>query len=159
MDVHYLLKTNDLVLQHKCKKEDTAVRGLFPHSKLQFYNVLYVGRLRLTTRSYSHGKKSDDSNILFRFNGTENFGRIRSIFVADDSQPILYVAHFINSTPLICNIDNSTKYEYSGIQIAMTTTICFLLVEVKDFIEKTVLFEGRNHHHCFFRFPNLIHSS
>ena len=51
---------------HQCKKEDTAVRRLFPHSKLQIYNVLYIDRLLRTIRSYSYGKKCDDSNILFQ---------------------------------------------------------------------------------------------
>ena len=156
---YHFPKPKTLKLRHKCKKEDDAVRRLFPHSTLQFYNVLHIGRLRISTRSYSHGKTSDDSNVLFLSSGTERFGRICAIFRVDDGEPVLFIAYLLNATPMVCNIDDSPKYEFRGIQVSPKSLWSFVLVEIKGFIEKTVLFEHDNHSNYFFRFPNLVHSS
>jgi hypothetical protein len=71
----------------------------------------------------------------------------------------LTLAYLLNVSPLVCSLDGSTKFEYSGIQIASTANWSFVLINVKDFIEKTVLFESPDRQCCFFRFPNQVHSS
>ncbi|CAF4467278.1 unnamed protein product [Rotaria magnacalcarata] len=98
-------------------------------------------------------------NDLGKFNGTCNFGRIRSIVTIDEAQPISYVAQLQNVLPLICSLDESIKYEFSGIQIAPKVLSSFILIDVDDIIEKTVLFESPTLATCVYRFPNLIHSS
>ncbi|CAF3863670.1 unnamed protein product [Rotaria magnacalcarata] len=98
-------------------------------------------------------------NDLGKFNGTCNFGRIRSIVTIDEAQRIIYVAQLQNVLPLICSLDESTKYEFSGIQIAPKVLSSFILIDVDDIIEKTVLFESPTLATCVYRFPNLIHSS
>ena len=77
----------------------------------------------------------------------------------NDGGPILYVAHFLNVSPLVCRIDSSTKYEYPSIRAAITKTTRFVLIDVKNFIEETVLFEDHNHNTRFFLFPNFTYSS
>ena len=155
----YHLKQQNFKVSHPHKKEDSGVRHLFPHATLDFYHTLHINHLRLSTRSYSNTKTTDDSNILFLLNGSKCFGRIHSIFTVDDKELLLIVAYLLNTSPLICPLDGSTKYEYSAIQTALSTNWTFVPVNVNDFIEKTVLFEGPNRQYCFFRFPNLVHSS
>jgi len=153
------LKNQNFKVKHQQKKEDPGVRRLFPGEKLEFYNTLHIDLLRLSTRSYSHNKTTDDSNILFLLNGNMSFGRIRSIFTVNGGEPLLFVAHLLHVSPLIYPLDRSSKFEYSGIHKASTTNWSFLLINIKDFVEKTVLFESPDRQHYFFRFPNLVHSS
>ena len=148
-----------LVLKHKCTQEDQCLRRIFPNAALDFYQVLYLGDTRLTIRSYSHRKTSDDSNILFRMNGSEKFGRIRSIVYVNGASPIFYVAHLRDGSPLVCPIDASSNFEFTMIQISPSTTWSYTLMNVDDFIEKTVFFESPDRRSCFYRFPNLCHSS
>jgi hypothetical protein len=129
---------------------------MFPAADLRFFKVLYLDELRLSIRSYSHGKTSDDSNILFRNNAIEKFGRIRSIVTVKDQQPILFVAYFTDALPLICPIDTFSNFECNTIQVSSWS---YTLVDIDDFIEKTVFFESPDRHSSFFRFPNLTHSS
>jgi len=152
-------KQQNFKLRHQHKKEDSAVRRFFPHATLSFYHTLHIDHLRLSTRSYSNKKAADDSNILFLLSGNKYFGRIRSIFTVDGGQPVLLVAYLLNASPLVCLLDGSAKFEYSGIQTALKPNWSSVLINVKDFIEKTVLFESPSCQCCFFRFPNLIHSS
>ena len=153
------LKNKRLILKQKCSKEDSYVRRMFPNSDLRFFQVLYLDELRLSIRSYSHGKTSDDSNILFRTNAIEKFGRIRSIVTVDDQQPILLVACFADASPLVCPIDTAGSFECNTIQVSSSTIWSYTLVDVDDFIEKTVFFESPDRHCSFFRFPNLTYSS
>ncbi|CAF1527503.1 unnamed protein product [Adineta ricciae] len=152
-------KRTRLLLKHKCSKEDASVRLLFPSAQLDFFDVIYLDDCRLSTRSYSHGKTSDDSNILFRLNGTEQFGRIRAIFTLNRSQPMIFVAHFLNNSPLVCPLDQSQKIEFPGIQFSSSVRWSYILIDIDDFIEKTVYFESAGAGVSFCRFPNLTHSS
>ena len=68
---------------HKLRTEDASVRRLFPDALINCYQTLNLGRVRLCTRSYSQAKIADDSNIVFRLNGNEQFGRIRAIITVD----------------------------------------------------------------------------
>lgn len=148
-----------LELKHPCKKEDSGVRLLFPNEQLQFFKVLHLGNCRLCTRCYSHGKRSDDSNILFWFNGNEQFGRIRAIFCVNGDTPLLYVAYCQKEVPMICSIDTSNNVEFSGIQSSTTTQWSYTLTDIDNFIEKTIFFESPDRKTTFSRFPNLNHSS
>ena len=91
------LKNKRSILKQNCSKEDSYVSRIFPNSDLRFFQVLYLDELRLFIRSYSHGKTSDDSNILFRTNAIEKFGRIRSIVIVNDQHSILFVACFADA--------------------------------------------------------------
>ncbi|CAF1528663.1 unnamed protein product [Adineta ricciae] len=158
------LKNNDpkrklIKVGHQNQREDSDVRHLFPQAKISFYNTLYIDHIRLTTRTYSDKKTCDDSNILFLFNGNKTFGRIRSILTVNDGEPLLFIAHSLNASPLICPLDGSENFEFAGVQTAPTTNWSFVLVNVEDFIEKVVIFERPDQSCCFFRFPNLVHSS
>ena len=156
-DYHH--KQQELKLRHEHKKEDSAVRRFFPNAKLNFFHTLHIDHLRLSTRSYSNKKATDDSNILFLSSGNKCFGCIRSIFTVDGEEPILLVAYLLNASPLVCPFDGSTKFEYSGIYTASKSKWSLVLINVNDFIEKTVFFESPSRQYCFFRFPNLVHSS
>ena len=154
------IKSNKGVQAHHIsRKEDTGVRRLFPHSQIDFYHALNIGHVRLCTRSYSDGKSADDSNIIFRLNGMEHFGRIRSIFSVDREEPLLFVAHLSNMLTLSCPIDDSENYTCASIQINSDSHWSFALLEIKDFVEKSVFYESHNGRYTFFRFPNLTHCS
>jgi len=71
----------------------------------------------------------------------------------------LTLAYLLKVSPLVCSLDGSTKFEYSGIEIASTANWSFALINVKNFIEKTILFESPDRQRCFFRFPYQVHSS
>jgi hypothetical protein len=79
-------------LRHETKGEDQLVRLLFPFTKVKYYQIVHVGKNRLSTRSYAEGKTADDSNIIFLLDGMEYPGRIRSIFTVDDAVPLRLVA-------------------------------------------------------------------
>jgi hypothetical protein len=133
---------------------------LFPHADIKFYQALNIGHMRLCTRAYSNAKIADDSNIVFRLNGNENFERIRSIFTVEDGEPLmLFVAHLSRVSPLVCAIDELENFTYTRIQISSDMNWSYVLIQAKDFIEKSVLYESRNGQCFFFRFPNLIHCS
>jgi hypothetical protein len=144
---------------HKATKEDPPVRVLFPHAHLEFYQTLTIGRLRLCTQLYSQSKVADDSNIVFSLNGNETFGRIRSIVSVDGGEPLLFVTHLRNVLPLVCPIDDVEDYAYTHIRISADQHWSFVLVEVKDFVEKSVFYRSPNGQCVFFRFPNLTHCS
>ena len=150
---------NRLVLKHKCKQSDPNVLRLFPNHNVQCYNVLYISQVRLSTSSYSDGKTSDDSNILFRLHGTERFGRLCSIFTTFGEQPTLFVAHPTDESPLVCPLDDTHNLEYNAIHGSTTTSLSYLCIEIDDFIEKTTFYETNDRQSCFCRFPTLTHSS
>ena len=147
------------VLRNQCSEEDADVRRLFPHDNIQFFNVLYLKKTRLCTLAYGRGKTTDDSNILFRLNGRNRFGRIRTIFRIDDDLPVLFVTNFVNGSPLICSLDNNHKMEYPDIQIAAAVNWSNVCIDIDDFVEKTTFYETSGQESCFCRFPTLIHSS
>jgi hypothetical protein len=153
-------KSNNRVQAHHIqKKEDACVRRLFPDSNIKYFQSLHIGRCRLSTRAYAHGKTTDDSNIVFNLNGNEQFGRIRSIIRVDSNEPLLFVAQLSDTLPLVCSIDDLEDHTYSRIQISSHNRWSFVLVEVKDFIEKSALYESPDGRCYFFRFPNLTHCS
>ena len=157
---HRRSKSNKHVqAHHKSTKEDPSVRILFPHAHVEFYQTLTIGRLRLCTQLYSHKKVADDSNIVFRLNGNETFGRIRSIVSVNSEEPLLFVTHLRNVSPLVCPIDDVEDYTYTQIRIGGDQHWSFVLVEVKDFVEKSVFYQSPNGQCVFLRFPNLTHCS
>ena len=144
---------------HLCNKEDPAVRLLLPRERIKFYQALNIGHVCLSTRSYSHAKVADDSNIIFRLNGTHKFGCIRSIITFNGGEPLLFVAHRAGVSSLICSIDESEDFTYDHIQVSSDKNWSFVLVEAKKFIEKSVIYENRKGQCFFFRFPDLIRCS
>ena len=148
-----------LVLKHKCEHPDPHIQLLFPNHDVQGYNVLFIDHVRLSTFAYSKGKTTDDSNILFRLNGDERFGRICSIFTMFGEQPTLFVAHLTDGSPLVCRLYDQRNIECSFIQTSPTTNWSYVCVEIHDFIEKTSFYESDERHSRFCRFPNLTHSS
>ena len=110
-----------LVLKHKCKQSDPHILRLLPNHSIQCCNVLYIGHVGLSTSSYSEGKTTDDSNILFRLHGIERFRRLCSIFTTLGEQPTLFVAHLTEESPL-CPLDDTHNLEYSSIQTSPTTS-------------------------------------
>ena len=65
VDRRHIKAHNHMQLQHKSRVEDASVRRLFPLSNIAYYQSLNIGHIRLCTRSYSHAKYADDSNIIF----------------------------------------------------------------------------------------------
>ena len=147
-----------LLLKNRCVNDDASVRLLFPSARLDFFKVLYLNDCRLCTSSYSHGKTTDDSNILFPLNGNERFGRIRAIFTINGGHPMLFVAHLGGGLPLVCALEQS-HVEFPGIRIASSTEWSYTLTDIDAFLEKTVYWEDLHGNSSFYRFPNLIHSS
>ena len=158
-DRHRRKVSKHVQTHHKLRIEDASVRRLFPRALIDYYQTLYLGRVRLCTRSYSHVKIADDSNIVFRLNGHEKFGRIRAIITVDGGEPLLFVAHLSNVVPLVCRIDASETFNYPDIQIGLDQHWSFVLIDVDDFVEKSVLFENPDSCCSFFRFPNLTDCS
>lgn len=105
---------------HLCNKEDPAVRLLFPRAHINFYQAVHISHIRL--------------------NGNEKFGRIRSILAVDDGEPLWFVAHLSYVSSLICPINESEDLTYDHIQVSSDKKWSFVLVEAKDFIEKSVFF-------------------
>ena len=155
----HLKTTKHVYPHHKSKSEDTSVRLLFPKSHIVYYQTLRIGNLRLSTRSYSNGKIADDSNIIFRLNGNENFGRIRAIITVDGREPLVFVAHLSNCLSLVYPIDDLENLSYDNIQNSSQLHWSFVLIEVNDIVEKSVFYDCPSGRCTFFRFPNLTHCS
>jgi hypothetical protein len=149
------IKSNKHVqAHHKSTKEDPSIRALFPHFHIEFHQTLTIGHLRLCTKLYSHAKVADDSNIVFRLGGNETFGRIRSIVSVDGEEPFLVVTHLRNVLPLVCPVDDIEDYTYAHIQISADQCWSFVLVEVRDFVERA--FSMRVLMGCVCVFDSLI---
>ncbi|CAF1058031.1 unnamed protein product [Rotaria magnacalcarata] len=146
-------------LGHLRKEDDSLVRLLFPFTQIKYYQTVYVGRIRLCTRTYAEGKVADDSNIIFIFDNVQYPGKIRSIFTIDDGEPHLLVAYIANLTPLTCEIDDTENFVYDNILFATTTKWSYVPIEVKAFVEKSIFFRSSAGISYFFRQPTLDHCS
>lgn len=145
--------------RHRSSTEDLYVRRLFPNSEIEFYQTVNIGRLRLCTRAYCNSKITDDSNILFRLNGSEKFGRIRSIITVDKGEPLLVVAYLPDVSPVTCTISGAENHRFPGIQISTRMDWSFVMIDVSDFVEKSVFYDSLDGRCFFFRFPTLTHCS
>ncbi|CAF4735861.1 unnamed protein product, partial [Rotaria magnacalcarata] len=128
--------------RHPSKNPDELVRVFFPHSKINFYQTLHIGKLRLCTRSYATNKIADDSNITFLPDGIEYSSRIRAIFTLDNDEPYLLVAYLRDLNPLTCAINVNENFAYPNILYTSTSKWNFTPIEVKDFIEKSTFFRS-----------------
>ncbi|CAM4833596.1 unnamed protein product [Rotaria magnacalcarata] len=145
--------------RHPSKNPDELVRVFFPHSKINFYQTLHIGKLRLCTRSYATNKIADDSNITFLPDGIEYSSRIRAIFTLDNDEPYLLVAYLRDLNPLTCAINVNENFAYPNILYTSTSKWNFTPIEVKDFIEKSTFFRSTAGISYFLRFPTLQHCS
>lgn len=146
-------------LRHQCKTLDKIVHVFFPFSKINSYQTLHIGKLRLSTRSYSEKKIADDSNIFFLLDGVVYPGRIRTIFTIDDGEPHLIVAYLRELTPLTCAIDEDENFTYPHILHTSSSQWNYVPIQLKDFLEKSVFFRSSNGITYFIRFPTLEHCS
>ena len=154
------IKDNRLMqVHHRSRTGDVYVRRLFPDSKIDYYQTINIGRLRLCTRSYANAKITDDSNIIFRLNGNEKFGRIRTIITVNKGEPLLFVAHLPNVSPITYSLNDVENHLFTGIQISSGMDWSFAIVEIKDFVEKSVFYDSCDGRCSFFRFPTLTHCS
>ena len=96
---------------------------------------------------------------MFRHNGNETFGRIRSIFTVDDGEALLFVAHLSRASPLARAIDEMEYFTYMRIQVSSDMNWSDALIEANVVVEKSVLYESLDGQCFFFRYPNLIHCS
>lgn len=146
-------------VRHPSKNSDELIRVFFPHSKINLYQTLHFGKLRLCTRSYAEKKLVDDSNIIFLLNDVEYPGKIRTIFTIDDGKPYLLVAYLRDLMPFICTLDRNESFSYPHILHTSTSKWNYVPIEMKDFIEKCVFFLSPTGTTYFIRFPTLEHSS
>ncbi|CAF4169948.1 unnamed protein product [Rotaria magnacalcarata] len=145
--------------RHPSKNPDELVRVFFPHSKVNFYQTLHIGKLRLCTRSYATNKIADDSNIIFLLDGIEYSSRIRAIFTLDNDEPYLLVAYLRDLNPLTYAINVNENVAYPNILYTSTSKWNFTPIEVNDFIEKSAFFRSTAGISYFLRFPTLEHCS
>ncbi|CAF4340227.1 unnamed protein product [Rotaria magnacalcarata] len=145
--------------RHPSINPDELVRVFFPHSKINFYQTLHIGKLRLCTQSYATNKIADDSNIIFLPDGIEYSSRIRAIFTLDNDEPYLLVAYLRDLNPLTCAINVNENFAYPNILYTSTSKWNFTPIEVKDFIENSTFFRSTAGISYFLRFPTLQHCS
>jgi len=158
---YFMGKTDSTIrLMHETNQHHVLSSRFFPQAIIKYFDVLYIGHVRISTVQYADKKKADDSNIIFRLNELPTFGRVCSIFSVKDEQPVLLVDYFEKSQPLQCNLSiNADRFQYNHIICVDTTTKKTCLIETSDFIEKCVYFQPSDNVGHFYRFPTLRHST
>jgi hypothetical protein len=142
-------------LCHESKSDDKLVRLLFRLTEIKYYQTLYVGKIRLCTRSYDDGKVADNSNIIFLFDGIAYPGKIRTILTIEGAEPYLLVGYMINLTPLTCQIDEKDNFAYHNILSTATSKWNYISIEVKNLVEKSVYFRSFGE---YVSFPTIYNS-
>ena len=81
-ELDYSIDNTDsgIQLMHETSQHHALSSKFFPRAIIKYFNVLYIGHLRISTSQYTDKKKADDSNIIFRLNEPSTFGRVCSIF-------------------------------------------------------------------------------
>ncbi len=157
----YQLTTNcnNIRLRHVSNRQEFQVKLAFPHSQIKYYRTVHIGNLRLSTHTFHAKKTADDSNIVFRMNNTEKFGRIRSIFTIDGQAPVLLISYLSRFTLFSAKVDEQNIFTYEKILSGSTSdwTTCF--IELQDFVEKCAYYDDHIGGCTFFRFPTLQHST
>ncbi len=154
-----MLKSN-IRLLHTTQQQHPLSSIYFPQTAITYFDVLYIGNVRISTTRYSHGKKAHDSNIIFRLNNTTSFGRVSSILSIQNNQPLLFVDYLETTEPLKCTISSTnTDFYYEHIRYGSISRKKTCLIEISDFIEKCAYFQPSKNISYFFRFPTLCHSS
>jgi hypothetical protein len=150
----------DIQLLHETQVHHPLASLFFPKSHIKYFNVLYIRQTKITTAQYSKNKKSDDSIIIFRHNNISTFGHVCSIFSVDDKQPLLLVDYLEQTKPLLYTITlSSSELYYDHIRHGNNATRKTCLININDFVEKSVYFSESQNTNYYFRFPTLCHSS
>ena len=143
LDIHCPYSTSSadrICLLHPMNVNDPVLESIFQGS-ITFYSTIFIKEVRFTTAEYACGKRSDNSNFIFKADANESFGKIRRILKVNDSEPIFYVGIVPHLVPIGTSIESD------------------VLVNVNDIIEKCVLYERLIGSVTFDRFPNLQESS
>jgi hypothetical protein len=166
---HYLLSIvhreenigkHHISTSRKTDKADPFAKILFPQNKLSFFNRLQIGHLKLCTFSSAVSKSADDSNLVFRVNDNLLMGRIRTIFVLDETETTFLLIDYPTTVDYFtCFINNTDQFRYSSIQSCLKKDFSTRLIQTTDIVEKCAYFEHPNGKCQFMRFPNLEHSS
>lgn len=155
---HSICSTDRIRLLHPLNLNDSVITATFP-GNITYYSTIFINQVRFTTAEYACGKRSDDSNIIFKTGANESFGRIRHIFKVNDSEPLFYVTTVPHLIPFECATSSDT-YRYFNIGTSsFDENESNVLVNVTDIIEKCVLYERLTGGVTFYRFPNLQESS
>ena len=150
----------NICLAHETTKAHVLSSVFFPHAMIRHFDVLHIGHLRIPTVHYSEGKMMDDSNIIFRYNLTNAFGRITSIFYLTIDHPFLLVDYPQETTAIRCRISaDDTEIQYEHVRHGDMSRKQACLIDITDFIE-TCAYLQTTTNDCFVsRFPTLTHSS
>jgi len=160
--LNYSMSKPDMTirLSHETKQQHPLPPIFFPQAVIKYFDVLYIGHMRIWTTQYAKQKKADDSSIIFQLNNISTFGRVCSIFSVKDGQPLLLVNYLEKTEPLRCHISSNTlNFHYEHIRCGDNSTEKSCLIEISDFIEKCVYFQPSKNISYFYRFPTLLHSS
>ena len=81
-------------------------------------------------------------------------------FLVDDKQPLLLVDYLEQTKPLLYTITlSSSELYYDHIRHGNNATRKTCLININDFVEKSVYFSESQNTNYYFRFPTLCHSS
>lgn len=126
---------------------------------IAYYSTIYIRDVRFTTADYARGKISNDSFVVFKDGSQSSFGRIRRIFVVNDSDTMLHVSVLHDITYFQCEIATGTQ-SYRQIQTGtLDDETNNLFINPSAVVEKCVCYERPKKRYTFYRFPNLQESS
>ena len=102
----------------------------------------------------------DDSNIIFRYNLTNVFGRITSIFCLTIDHPFLQVDYPQETTAIRCRISaDDTEIQYEHVRHGDMSRKQTCLIDITDFIEKCAYLQTSTNDCFFSRISTLTHIS
>lgn len=143
---------------HQMKDHSVAlISNMWSGKQISYFSTMFIGRVRLTTAAFAHGKRINDSSILVKINGINTFAIVKEIFLVEEQMSFLQVCCLMDNRSFVCATE-SNRFTFNDIQEGSMGSNC--IVPSTNFVEKCVRIEyPSNSSLTFIRFPNLSESS
>ena len=100
--------------------ETEAICNYIKYNSVLHYNIVKIGSVILTTKSYSQYNRRDDSFIKFRNNGTTKYARILTFFSCINDNLLLVNIFQIQSSLMDNFRDRSSMEQFSSLKLLAT---------------------------------------
>ncbi len=131
----------------------------FLRREAHFFNQLKVRNLILSTYSSAASKSGDDSNIVFRIQGSLLMGRIRAIFTLVKTDTTFLLIDYPTAVHYFSCFINNNEFKYSSIYSWLKKNSSTHLIQTIDIVEKCISLDNPNGKWHFMCFPNFKYSS
>lgn len=149
-----LTMDNQIRLLHQIKSRSvTFISRMWTNKKIDYYSTLYIGHVRITTAAFADQKATDDSSILIKINGIDQFAVVKEIFCVDGEDSFVQACCLSAAKSFECST-SSAKFSFNNIQHGSMGND--FIVSTKNIVEKCVRIEYPSASVLtFIRFPSL----